>query len=403
MQDNTVPSSESKKGRPAEVFRAFLQLGFVSFGGPIAHLGYFQSEFVRRRKWIDEKTYADLVALCQFLPGPASSQVGLALGWKRAGIRGAVAAWLGFTLPSAILMIAFAYGLRSAGNLAHAGWVQGLKIAAAAVVAQAVVAMARKLCPDLPRAVIAAGAAVILTLREGAGVQLGVIAGGAVAGVLFGRWFRADPSPPPVADSESQGWAFVLLGLFLGLLAVLPWLARVRPEPALRVADSFYRTGALVFGGGHVVLPLLQQATVARGWLSQDSFLAGYGAAQALPGPLFAFAAYLGTIIAPGGVGGGLLALAAIYLPGVLILFGILPFWERLRHQRHARHFIAGTNAAVVGLLAAALVSPIGTSTITSPFRLALALAAFAVLQFSRTPPWIVVIACAAIGAAALN
>jgi chromate transporter len=385
------------------VFRAFLKLGCMSFGGPIAHLGYFQNEFVRVRKWIDEKAYADLVALCQILPGPASSQVGLALGWKRAGARGAMAAWLGFTLPSAILMIAFAYGMRTAGNLAHAGWEQGLKIAATAVVAQAVVAMARRLCPDFPRAVIAVGAAVMLTLLGGAGMQIGVIVGGAAAGALFGRWFRADPSFPTAAESEPRGHGFVLLGLFFAFLVGLPWLAHAWPAPALRVADSFYRSGALVFGGGHVVLPLLQQATVAKGWLGQDTFLAGYGAAQALPGPLFTFSAYLGTIIAPGGLGGGMLALAAIYLPGVLVLFGVLPYWELLRSRPRARHLLAGTNAAVVGLLAAALYSPIGTAAITGPLRLALVLAAWAVLQFSRTPPWVLVAACAGIGALALS
>jgi len=366
-------------------------------------LGYFQNEFVRRRKWIDERAYADLVALCQFLPGPASSQVALALGWKRAGAKGALAAWLGFTLPSAILMVVFAYGLRSAGNLAQAGWVQGLKIAAVAVVAQAVVAMARKLCPDFPRAAIAIGAALSLTFLGGATLQLGVIAGGAVAGLLFGRWFRQDPANLPGSNPECRDHGLVLLGLFLGLLIGLPWLAQVRPAPALMLVASFYRTGALVFGGGHVVLPLLQQATVARGWIGQDTFLAGYGAAQALPGPLFAFSAFLGTIIAPGGVGGGMLALAAIYMPGVLILFGVLPYWERLRSQPRAQHLLAGTNAAVVGLLAAALYSPIGTSTITDPLRLALALAAWAVLQFSRTPPWVMVAACAGIGGLALS
>ena len=396
-------SSDRKSGRPGEVFRAFLKLGCMSFGGPIAHLGYFQNEFVSRRKWIDEKAYADLVALCQFLPGPASSQVGLALGWKRAGWRGALAAWLGFTLPSAFLMVAFAYGLRSAGGLAHAGWVQGLKVAAVAVVAQAVVMMARKLCPDLPRAMIAAAAAVVLTLFPGSWIQLAVITGGAAAGVCCSRWFSAEPSIPSAHSSERRRYSFVCLGLFLGLLLVLPWLAHVWAAPALRVVDGFYRAGALVFGGGHVVLPLLQQATVARGWLSQDSFLAGYGAAQALPGPLFAFSAYLGAIIAPGGIGGALLALGAIYLPAVLILFAALPHWESLRGQPRARHLLAGANAAVVGLLAAAFYSPIWTTTVTDPKRLVLALAAFAALQFWRTPPWVIVATCAGIGAACLG
>ena len=387
-------------GRAGEVFRAFLKLGCMSFGGPIAHLGYFQNEFVSRRKWIGEEAYADLVALCQFLPGPASSQVGLALGWRRAGWKGSVAAWLGFTLPSAILMIAFAYGLRSAGGLAHAGWVQGLKVAAAAVVAQAVIVMARKLCPDLPRALIAAAATLALLRFAGAGTQLAVIASGALAGMACSRWFSAEPKIPPSQAPASRSHSFICLALFLGLLAALPALARLRPAPALQVLDGFYRAGALVFGGGHVVLPLLQQATVARRWLSQDSFLAGYGAAQALPGPLFAFSAYLGAIIAPGGWGGALLALGAIYLPGVLILFAALPHWENLRRRPQARHLLAGANAAVVGLLAAAFYSPIWTSSITDAKRFALAVAAFATLQFGRAPPWVIVAACAAVGAA---
>ena len=392
-------SSDRKSGDAGEVFRVFLKLGCTSFGGPIAHLGYFQNEFVTRRKWIDEATYADVVALCQFLPGPASSQVGLALGWRRAGWKGSLAAWMGFTLPSAVLMVAFAYGLRSAGGLAHAGWVQGLKVAAAAVVAQAVVLMARKLCPDAPRASIAAGAAVVLTLFAASGMQLVVIAGGAAAGVLCSRWFSAEPPILAGHIPERRGHGFVCLGLFLGLLVLLPWAARVRPAPALLVADGFYRAGALVFGGGHVVLPLLQKATVARGWLGQDTFLAGYGAAQALPGPLFAFSAYLGAIIAPGGWSGALLALGAIYLPAALILFAARPHWERLRRRPRARHLLAGANAAVVGLLAAAFYSPIWTSTITEPKRLALALAAYAALQFWRTPPWIIVAVCAGVGA----
>ena len=393
-------SSDQKSGRPGEVFRAFLKLGCTSFGGPIAHLGYFQNEFVVRRKWIDEEAYADLVALCQFLPGPMSSQVGLALGWKRAGARGAWAAWLGFTLPSAALMVAFAYGLRSAGRLAHAGWVQGLKIAAAAVVAQAVVTMARKLCPDGPRVIIAAAAAVALTFFALSWMQLGVIVGGALAGVLCGGWLSMEPSIRPVPSSESRPRGFLCLGLFLALLVVLPWLAEVWPVPALEVLDGFYRAGALVFGGGHVVLPLLQQATVAHGWLSQDTFLAGYGAAQALPGPLFAFSAYLGAVVAPGGMGGALLALGAIYLPAALTLFAALPHWNRLRPLPPARQLLAGANAAVVGLLAAAFYSPVCTTAITGPGRCALAVTAFAALQLWRTPPWIIVAACAAIGAA---
>ncbi len=391
------------RSSPAEVFGAFLKLGCSAFGGPIAHLGYFEREFVGRRKWLDAAAYADLVALCQFLPGPASSQVGMALGWKRAGWKGGTAAWLGFTLPSAVLMTALAFGLGSVGNLAHAGWVQGLKVAAAAVVAQAVVAMARRLCPDVPRAAIAAAAAATLILAPAAWMQVAVIAAGAGAGLLGRRWLAREPSSPTRAPMGSRTLGLGCLGFFLALLALLPWLAQVRPSPALRVADAFYRSGALVFGGGHVVLPLLQQATVARGWLSPDTFLAGYGAAQALPGPLFAFSAYLGALVAPGGIAGALLALGSIYLPAVLILFAALPFWERLRGQPRARQLLAGANAAVVGLLASALYSPIGTSTLTTPLRCTLAAAAFAALQFRRVPPWLVVGACAGLGAILLG
>jgi chromate transporter len=382
-----------------EVLWAFLKLGCTAFGGPIAHLGYFQNEFVQRRKWIAEPAYADLVALCQFLPGPASSQVGMALGWKRAGWKGAVAAWTGFTLPSALLMVAFAYGVGAAGSLAHAGWVQGLKIAAVAVVAQAVVAMARRLCPDLPRAGIAIAAAAALLLVASSAMQIAVIAAGAAAGALLRRRLALAPAAPagmerPVPTAFSR----LCLGSFLGLLALLPALAHFWPAPGLQVLDAFYRAGALVFGGGHVVLPLLQKATVGHSWLGQDRFLAGYGAAQALPGPLFAFCAYLGVLIAPGGMGGALLALGAIYLPAVLVLFGTLPHWERLRHAPQARALLGGANAAVVGLLGAALYSPIGTSAITDPKRLALAVAAFLALQFGRSPPWLVVVTCAGLG-----
>jgi chromate transporter len=393
-----TPSQKPAPGRPGEVFWAFLKLGCTAFGGPIAHLGYFQDEFVKRRKWIDEEAYADLVALCQFLPGPASSQVGLALGWKRAGWRGAAAAWAAFTLPSAALMVAFAYGVRATGDLAHAGWVQGLKIAAVAVVAQAVATMARKLCPDIARATIAAFAALVLVLFTDAWMQPIAIAAGAGAGLWFGRRSSTERPVPSQEHRPSDLSGCANLALFLGLLAFLPWAAHFSSAIWLQLASGFYRSGALVFGGGHVVLPLLQKATVGRGWLGQDSFLAGYGAAQALPGPLFAFSAYLGTLIAPGGILGAVLALFFIYLPAVLVLFGALPQWERLRNMPPARSLMGGANAAVVGLLAAAFYSPIWTSTMTDSHRLALAIAAFAGLQFWRLPTWIVVASCAAIG-----
>jgi chromate transporter len=395
-----VPNqSEPKKGGAWEVFRSFLKLGCTAFGGPVAHLGYFHREFVERRRWITEEDYADLVALCQFLPGPASSQTGIAIGWRRAGRAGAFAAWAAFTLPSAILMTALALGIRGVGGLGHAGWVQGLKIAAVAVVAQAVVAMARRLCPDAPRVAIAVAAAVVLSLTQSGLAQPAVIAGGAVAGLLLGRWFDGvgptNGARPPT--SRSSGWTS--LCLFAGLLLLLPAAARLFQAPWLQVASGFYRSGALVFGGGHVVLPLLQKATVGKGWIGQDAFLAGYGAAQALPGPLFAFSAYLGAIIAPGGVGGAVLALVAIYLPAVFVLFAALPHWERLRAWAPARLLLGGANAAVVGLLAAAFYSPIWTSTVTDPRSAILASAAFAALQFGRAPPWLAVACCAAAGA----
>jgi chromate transporter len=394
------PKAENGRGRPGEVFRVFLKLGCTSFGGPVAHLGYFQNELVARRQWVDEETYAHLVSLCQFLPGPASSQVGLALGWKRAGSRGAMAAWLGFTLPSAALMTSLALGLRSAGGLEHAGWVQGLRLAAVAVVAQAVVLMYRRLCPDAPRAAIALAAALVLCIFSASWLQPLVIAGGALAALGIRPRSVAKPRPTPEDPAMRPRYSFICLGLFLGLLALLPGLAHLWPSSAWRVVDAFYRTGALVFGGGHVVLPLLQQATVARGWLREDTFLAGYGAAQALPGPLFTFSAFLGASIAPGGVGGGLLALAAIYLPAVLILFAALPHWEYLRHQPRARALLDGANAAVVGLLAAALAGLVWSTATSAPKHLLLAVAAFVALDYARWPSWLIVLACAGAGAA---
>jgi chromate transporter len=388
-----------RSGSVREVLAAFLKLGCTAFGGPIAHLGYFQNEFVKRRRWIDEATFADTVALCQFLPGPTSSQVGLALGWRRAGWRGAFAAWFAFTMPSTVLMLAFAYGVRIAGDLARAGWVQGLKVAAVAVVAQAVWTMAKKLCPDMPRAAIALGALAALLLVPQPWMQMVVLAAGAAAGAMLIPWFKLEPvsAPGPVAAKRpAAGYAW--LAIFFGLLFLLPWLARMWPVQWLQVFDGFFRAGSLVFGGGHVVLPLLERTTVARGWLDHDHFLAGYGAAQALPGPLFAFSAYLGALIPPGGIGGGILALIAIYLPTVLLVFGTLPHWDRLRAAPQARALLAGANAAVVGLLAAAFYHPIWTSTMVSWQRFALMLAAYVGLEFCRISPWLIVLACALLG-----
>ncbi len=391
---------EGRSRRTGEVFRVFLKLGCTSFGGPVAHLGYFQNELVARRRWVDEEAYANLVSLCQFLPGPLSSQVGLALGWKRAGWKGALAAWLGFTLPSAALMIVLAYGLRSFGGLEHAGWVQGLRLAALAVVAEAVILMARQLCPDAPRSAIALAAALVLCVFSAPGLPPLIIAAGAVAALAIRPRSRARQHPGPPTAAVFPAYSFVCLGLFLGLLAVLPGLAHLWPASAWRVADAFYRTGALVFGGGHVVLPLLREATVARGWLREETFLAGYGAAQALPGPLFAFSAFLGALIAPGGIGGAFLALTAIYLPAGLILFAALPHWEYLQRLPRARALLDGANAAVVGLLGAALAGLTWTTASAAPQHLLLSLAAFAALHFWRWPSWLIVLACAGVGAA---
>lgn len=387
-------------GSRLEVLYIFLKLGCTAFGGPVAHLGYFRQEFVEKRRWIDDAGYADLVALCQFLPGPASSQVGLALGWKRAGYLGAFCAWLGFTLPSAILMLGFAYGVQQLRGFSESGWVQGLKIAAVAVVAQALWQMAMRLCLDAPRITIGCVAAVILILAPTGWMQLAVIGGGALAGILLKQKLSpvAKPAFTPTIQRRFAGSTWLIV--FFSLLLFLPLAVRIWPLQWLQIVDGFYRTGSLVLGGGHVVLPLLQQATVGRGWLDDDTFLAGYGAAQTLPGPLFTFAAYLGATISvgPQGVMGGLLALFAIYLPSALLIFGVLPQWERLRQIPLAQALLAGTNAAVVGLLAAAFYSPICTSALTEPKGWDVALAAFLGLMFAKLPPWSVVLACALAG-----
>jgi chromate transporter len=382
--------------RLAEIFAAFLKLGCTSFGGPIAHLGYFREEFVARRKWLDDRAYTDLVALCNFLPGPASSQVGIALGLSRGGLAGGVAAWVGFTLPSAILLIAFAYGFSALGPSASSGWLHGLKIAAVAVVAQAVWSMGRNLCPERVRASFALAATLLAFALPGTWAQLGIIASAAVAGALL-----LEP-PAPAAQVESafpigKRVALAAWILFFGLLLLLPVARRALSLPALDVFDSFYRSGALVFGGGHVVLPLLRNEVVPSGWVSDDAFLAGYGAAQAVPGPLFTFAAYLGAMMSrpPNGIAGGLLALAAIFLPAFLLVVGTVPFWDSLRRQAIAGRALGGVNAAVVGLLLAALYDPVWTSTIRSKADAGLALVAFGMLMFWKLRPLAVVLFCA--------
>lgn len=386
--------------RLRELFVVALRLGLTSFGGPVAHLGYFRAEYVVRRRWLTEEAYADLVALCQFLPGPASSQVGIGIGMLRAGPLGGLVAWLGFTMPSALALIVFALGV-DALDLADAGWLHGLKVVAVAVVAQAVWGMARTLAPDRPRATIAVGAAIAVVAVSSAWAQIAVIAAAAVIGrVLLRSLPRAEPEAgmrPPV----SRWLGGAALVLFVVLLLALPAARQWTDAGALAVVDTFYRVGSLVFGGGHVVLPLLE-AEVVPDRVTADDFIAGYGAAQAVPGPLFTFAAYLGAVAGPEphGWAGGLLALGAIFAPSFLLVAGMLPLWESLRRRSGARAALVGINAAVVGILGAALYDPVWRSAILAPEDFALALAAFAALQVWRLPPWLVVAAAAAGGQA---
>jgi len=380
-----------------EVLGVFLRLGCTSFGGPVAHLGYYRRELVERRRWLTEPAYADVLALCQFLPGPASSQLGMSIGLLRAGVPGALAAWVGFTLPSALLMIGFAYAVQSLGDLQHAAWLHGLKIAALVVVAQAVWSMGRSLCPDRERAALAAGAAVLALALPTAWSQIVAIVAAGVAGWLL-LPAREAAALAPLGVRLPRGLALGSAGLFVALLLGLPLLALRSSSQALRLLDSFYRTGSLVFGGGHVVLPLLQAQVVPPGWLSNDAFLAGYGAAQAVPGPLFSFAAYLGAAsrLAPNGWAGGLLCVTAIFAPSFLLVFATLPFWDALRQRAGLRSAVAGVNAGVVGLLGAALYTPVWTSAIASGLDFALAVVGFVLLQFWRLPPWALVGLCAA-------
>src|SRR5262245_1055860 len=396
----TPPAPTAPRGSAAEVLLVFLRLGLTSFGGPIAHLGYFRDEFVIRRRWLDDRTYADLVALCQFLPGPASSQVGLAIGLTRAGYAGAFAAWTGFTLPSAIAMVLFAYGVGALGNTAGAGWLHGLKVVAVAVVAQAVLGMMRTLAPDRVRATMAAVAAVIVLAFPSAWGQVGAIVLGGIAGVLLLRGDApADHDALPLTVSRATG--ATLLVIFFALLIGLPLLAAAIPVQTLKLIDAFYRAGSLVFGGGHVVLPLLQASVVPPGWVSNDAFLAGYGAAQAVPGPLFTFAAYLGAVMGPTPNGwlGAAVCLVAVFAPSFLLVIGALPFWEELRRRPAAQAALRGVNAAVVGLLLAALYNPVWTAGILSAGDFALAVVAFLLLFMWQTPPWLVVVLSALGGA----
>jgi chromate transporter len=389
-----VGLGRSNTGSPLEVLLIFLKLGLTSFGGPVAHLGYFRREFVVRRAWLDDRAYAELVALCQFLPGPASSQVGFAVGLMRAGYLGGLAAWAGFTLPSAAAMTLFAYGEGALKGPVGDGLLHGLKLVAVAIVAQAVIGMAQSLCPDRARATIAVLSLILMAFAPAGWAQIAIILLGALAGLIVCR--QGGDVAGAVAEAPiSRRMGIVFAGLYAVLLALS--FVPARASVAALVA-AFYRSGALVFGGGHVVLPLLRAAVVDPGWVSDSAFLSGYGAAQAVPGPLFTFAAYLGAVasVAPGGVAGAALALVAIFAPGLLLLMAALPFWNGLRARGDARAAMAGVNAAVVGLLGSALYNPVWTSAVRGPTDFAIAAAGFAALIVWRAPPLAVVVATAA-------
>ncbi|VIO67994.1 putative chromate transport protein [Bradyrhizobium ivorense] len=395
---------EQPVGRAAEVFRVFLRLGLTSFGGPIAHIGYFRHEFVERRKWLDEQAYADLVALCQFLPGPASSQVGFSLGLMRAGYPGALAAWTGFTLPSAIVLVLFAYGASALSGPVGSGLVHGLKLVAVAIVAQAVWGMARTLCPDRTRASIAVLAALLILFSTSPVVQVGAILLSGLAGLVLCRAGQGGGATH-FAVPVSRRVGLAALAAFSILLIGLPVLARLSGDGGIALFEAFYRSGALVFGGGHVVLPLLREAVVTPGWVNDSAFLTGYGAAQAVPGPLFTFAAYLGAVvgIAPHGVAGAIIGLLGIFLPGVLILLAALPFWDEFRKRAGAQAMMRGVNAAVVGILGAALYQPVWTSTVLGPRDFGIALVGFVLLTVWRAPPLVVVVFSAIAGVLAAS
>jgi chromate transporter len=399
----TVPAraaetQDRRTGSPLEVLLAFFKLGMSCFGGPIAHIGYFRREFVVRRRWLDEQAYADLVGLCQFLPGPASSQVGFSLGLMRAGYFGGLAAWAGFTLPSAIALVLFAYSARTFEGWIGLGLLHGLKLVAVAIVAQAVWGMARTLCPDKERASIAVAATVIILVSASSAAQILAIVMGGVVGLRLCRDASQGSSNQNLATlisaPISRAAGLIALAAYFLLLAGLPILQSLGLSHGVAVFEAFYRSGALVFGGGHVVLPLLREAVVARGWVSDDAFLAGYGAAQAVPGPLFTFSAYLGAIMTspPRGLAGAALALIAIFLPGLLIVTGVLPFWDALRRRAGAQAIMRGVNAAVVGLLGAALYNPVWTNSVKTPADFGLALVGFVLLTVWRAPPLVVVV-----------
>lgn len=400
MNAPRLRDTPSRSKALAEVCAAFLKLGSTSFGGPVAHIGYVRAECVERRAWLSDDEYADTVALCQFLPGPASSQLVFALGMRRAGIAGALAASLCFLLPSALMMIAFAYGVAALGDLRGAGWLHGLKLAAVAVVAQAVWAMGVKLCPDKPRRTICLLAAALLLVMPGTLGQVAVIVAGAVAGARIYRDMEAPPAPAVIERARGHVAAVSALVAFAALLVVPKLVASATGDKSIAVFDALVRPGALVFGGGHVVLPLLREAIVPKGWMTDDAFLAGYGAAQAVPGPLFSFAGYLGAVI-HGGRGawvGGLWGLFAIFLPGWLVIAGALPFWHQLRAKVWMQAALRGANAAVVGVLLAALHTPVFTEGVKNARDIAAAIVAFGLLEHWKAPPWVVVVLSAAAG-----
>lgn len=385
----------AKAVTPLDVFQAFLKQGLTAFGGPVAHIGYFRREFVEKRGWISEAAFADLLALCHFLPGPASSQMGMAIGLRQAGLPGALAAFAGFTLPAAVAMLAFAALAPELRDYVGDGWMHGLQLAAAAVVLQAVIAMARTLARGPIKAGIAIGAAIgLFVVRESAAAQVAVLVAGGLFGLALLRQEPAPAAPDDPAPGVDRQAALLAIGLFALLLVALPFLAGVLRNPGLGLASVFYRIGALVFGGGHVVLPLMEREIVERGWLDQYSFLAGYGFVQAVPGPLFSVAGYVGSAqtYGPNGVVGGLIALFAIFLPSLLLIVGVLPFWDQLKREGWARGLVAGVGATVVGVLASALWNPVLMTAVQRPADWLLFLAAFVFLQVVKLPPWLVVL-----------
>jgi chromate transporter len=394
QQEKPNNEKRSKAASLLEVFSVSTKLGLTSFGGPIAHLGYFHNEYIRRRKWMDERSYADMVALCQFLPGPASSQIGIGIGVVRAGLLGGLIAWLGFTLPSVIALVAFAFLLQGF-DIGSAGWIHGLKIVAVAIVAHAILGMGQKLTPDRDRITIAVIAAAITLSWPTAYTQVLII----LAAALVGLWLyrkQVIQDVPNLQIAVSRTFGIVCLVIFFGLLIVLPLIRQWGEAGWLAMFDSFYRSGSLVFGGGHVVLPLLEREVVPTGWVGKEDFLAGYGAAQAVPGPLFTFAAYLGAMA--GGISGAVIATIAIFLPAFLLILGALPFWSGLRKSPKIQGALVGINAAVVGILLAALYDPLWTTAILGPMDFALAAILFIMLVYWKLPPWVIVVSGAAGG-----